>query len=220
MRIGWARHWRLIGLLLVALALVACRPASATVSPTAGLPVLWPAPSFRLTDQDGQPQEASALAGKVWLANFIFTNCPDACPTDLIPKMQQVQRAVLADPALKDSVHLISISVDPPRDTPEVLHQYAKLAGAEPSVWQFLVGTPDETVDLLQHGFKVGVALREVPAGTPESDHAHHGDSYTVNHSTRFVLVDRHGNVRATPLSSDTSAEQLVADLRQLVGEP
>ncbi len=182
--------------------------------------MLWPAPSFRLTDQDGQPADASALAGKVWLANFIFTNCPDVCPTDLIPKMQQVQKAVMADPALRENVRLISISVDPPRDTPEVLHHYAELVGAEPTLWRFVVGTPDETIELMQQGFKVGAALREVPQNTPESGHMHQMDGYTVNHTTRFVLVDRDGNVRATPLSSDASAEQLVAGLKQLVNEP
>lgn len=211
---------RLLIVVLAGLALVSCGPAAGTAVPTADLPVLWPAPSFQLTDQDGQPAEASALAGKVWLANFIFTNCPDVCPTDLIPKMQQVQKAVLADPELKDQVRLISISVDPARDTPEVLHRYAEVVGAEPTLWRFLVGTPDETVDLMQQGFKVGVALREIPLATAESGHSHSSDGYTVNHTTRFVLVDRDGNVRATPLSSDASAEQLVAGLRQLVDEP
>lgn len=217
---GRSRHLHLLWLFFVAFLLAACGPAAGTAVPTADLPVLWPAPSFRLTDQDGQPLESSALAGKVWLANFIFTNCPDVCPTDLIPKMQQVQKAVLADPALTDHVRLISISVDPPRDTPDVLHRYAALVGADPALWRFLVGTPDETIDLMQQGFKVGVALRELPLTTQEPDHGHAGDGYTVNHTTRFVLVDRDGNVRATPLSSDASAEQLEAGLRQLVNEP
>lgn len=215
-----SRRLPLLWPFFVAFLLAACGPAAGTAVPTADLPVLWPAPSFRLTDQDGQPLESSALAGNVWLANFIFTNCPDVCPTDLIPKMQQVQKAVLADPELKDHVRLISISVDPPRDTPEVLHRYADLVGAEPTLWRFLVGTPDETIDLMQHGFKVGVALHELPLASQESGHSNAGDGYTVNHTTRFVLVDREGNVRATPLSSDASAEQLVAGLEQLVNEP
>ena len=211
---------RLPWLLVSILVLVACGPGAAPVTPPADVLVLWPAPAFELVDQDGQPTTDSELAGKVWLANFIFTSCPDVCPTELIPKMQQVQKAVLADPLLKDNVQLISISVDPPRDTPAVLREYAGRVGADPSLWRFLVGEPDETIDVMQNGFKVGVALRELPLGTSEPGHGHTGDGYTINHTTRFVLVDRDGNVRATPLSGDASAEQLVAQLKQLVNEP
>ncbi len=207
-------------LLVPMLVLVACGSRTAPVTPPTDLPVLWPAPAFELVDQDGQPTRASELAGKVWLANFIFTNCPDVCPTDLIPKMQQVQKAVVADPLLKDNVQLISISVDPPRDTPAVLQAYAGRVGADPSLWRFLVGETEGTIDLMQNGFKVGVALRDISPGTSEPGHSHAGDGYTINHTTRFVLVDRDGNVRATPLSGDASVEQLVAQLKQLVNEP
>lgn len=176
------------------------------------LPVYWNAPTFTLTDQEGQRVSTSDLAGQVWLVNFIYTTCPDVCPTELMPKMRQVQTLVKADASLAGKVQLISISVDPANDTPPVLKAYGQLFDADPSMWRFLVGTEQETVDLLQTGFKVGLAQRHShEAGSDE-----HSD---INHSTRFALVDANGRVRGTPLSSDVSAEQFVKEIRQLVSE-
>ncbi len=199
--VGW------ISALAVGLGLLtACGGASQA------LPVYWNAPSFTLTDQDGQRVSTGDLAGRVWLVNFIYTTCPDVCPTELMPKMRKVQELVKADASLAGKVQLVSISVDPANDTPPVLKAYGQLFDADPAMWRFLVGTEQETVDLLQTGFKVGLAQRH--SHEPGSDE--HSD---INHSTRFALVDAQGRVRGTPLSSDETAEQFVEDMRNLVNE-
>ena len=126
-------------------------------------------PSY-LTAQDGQPFHSQALAGKIWVADFMYTTCPGPCPR-MTSQMHDVQQAVLKVP----DVHLVSFTVDPKNDTPAVLADYAKVHGASPAMWNFLTG-PVATLQMLDRDvFKLGNV------------------DGTLAHSTRFVLVDRQG---------------------------
>jgi protein SCO1/2 len=168
-----------------------------TDAPTnGGLPVLFNTPRFSLTDQDGKPFDSDQLKGQVWVAAYIFTNCPGACPM-MTQKMAKLQDAVPS----KD-VKLVSFTVDPDRDTPEVLKQYAKRFKADESRWHFLTG---DKAAILQTA--AGLKLTAVPA---EGDRP-------INHDEHFLLVDRTGHVRGVYHSKDDEAmKQLARDAEQL----
>ncbi len=187
---------RFMWLLLVLPFLAGC------ARPGTNLNTYWDAPQFQLTDQAGQPFASSSLAGQVWLVDFIYTHCTDVCPTYLSPRMMQLQQQIL-EGKLPGKVELISISVDPVRDTPAVLQQYGARYGADPRVWHFLTG-PDATVQaLLQTGFKVGSVVKAETDGN-------------LTHSSYFLLIDRQGKVRAIYDGTEVDAAKMFADMRQL----
>ena len=142
------------------------------------LPVLGVIPPFSLTERAGTPLTGLDLAGHVWIADFIFTRCPDFCPA-LTVRMAGLQKAL---PAGGDPVRLVSFSVDPAHDRPEVLRDYAARAGAGES-WLFATGARDELATLLRDGFKLAFADDGPPASP-------------ITHSDRFVLVDRALRIR------------------------
>jgi protein SCO1/2 len=162
---------------------------------TAGLPSYGVVGDFALTDQSNQPfQSANALQGKIWIADFIFTNCPGPCPRMSV-QMRKVDDALHG---VKD-VRFVSFTVDPARDTPEVLAKYAQHYDAEPGIWYFLTG-PQET---LHHLAKKVFMLGDV-----------NGD---LEHSTRFVLIDRQSRIRGYYLTSEDDAiPHLIADAKRI----
>ena len=91
-------------------------------------------PAFQLTNQNGQPFGSGQLAGKIWIADFVYTTCPGPCPM-ISGRMSELQK-----PLEKSDVHLVSFSVDPDKDTPAVLRDYAAKLQAEPGRWDFLTG--------------------------------------------------------------------------------
>jgi protein SCO1/2 len=165
----------------------------------AGLPSYGTVPDFQLTDQSNQHfSSAASLRGKVWIADFIFTNCPGPCPR-MSSQMRQVGNA-LHD--LKD-LRLVSFTVDPARDTPEALAKYAAHYDAQPGVWFFLTGPQPDLHRLAKDVFKLG-----------DVD----GD---LEHSTRFVLVDQKSRIRGYYLTSDDDAiPHVIADAKQISKEP
>ena len=148
-----------------------------------GLGLAIPAPAFTLTDQDGRPFDSSRLAGKVWVADFIYTRCGASCPT-LGAQMAALQKTFRSEPG----VAFISISVDPRHDRPAVLRRYAREFGADRSSWSFLCGDADATDALIRDGFKLPVVRVRVPE---------QGDLADIPHSSTLALVDRHGKIRA-----------------------
>ncbi len=164
---------------------------------TPQLPEYGAMPSFELIDQDGRTVRSEQLKGKVLVVNFIYTNCPDICPM-LTAQMAHFQEILGTAGYLGRDVQLLSISVDPERDTPDVLKAYAELHGADTATWWFLTGPVDHVRDVVVKGFLVG--MDKVPAQSGDDGHAGHsygGASYEVSHSGRVVLVDRQGRIRA-----------------------
>lgn len=126
-----------------------------------------------MTDSQGKPFDSRALAEKVWVVDFIYTSCPAACPM-MTAKMRSVEKKVRN----ASDVRLVSISVDPARDTPEALIHFAHQYGGPTPQWIFLTGAPG-TVHLLAYTtFHVGDVLGK------------------VEHSTKFMLVDKRGHIR------------------------
>jgi protein SCO1/2 len=163
--------------------------------------VLGTLPAFTLTDQRGQPFGTRELAGKVWVADFIFTSCQEACPL-LSQKMAEVGRRARR---LGPDFHLVSISVDPVRDTPARLAEYAARYGANPLAWSFLTGPADAIEAAVTGGFKVGMGKEKIQQ--PEA--AGQGETFwQIFHGENLVLVDRQRRIRgyfeATPQGIDT----------------
>jgi protein SCO1/2 len=125
----------------VVVALIAAWPiAWALLTPLpARLPVLGTVPPFELTAQDGGRFGSKDLAGRVWLASFMFTRCETDC-RDITPQMARIQgRTRNLEPAF----HLVSFSVDPGFDDPARLAAYARAHRASPRMWTFLTGPVD-----------------------------------------------------------------------------
>jgi protein SCO1/2 len=164
----------------------------------ASLPSYAVVPDFTLTDQTGtQFNSSDALRGQVWIADLIFTNCDGPCPR-MSTQMHQVQTAFSG----AERVRLVSFTVDPARDTPEVLAAYGRHFQAVPGRWFFLTGP----TQILQHLSHDVFMLGDV-AGNLE-------------HSTRFVLVDRTARVRGFYLTSEEDAiPRLIADAKRLLRE-
>ena len=155
-------------------------------------------PDFSLTDQRGAPFALSDLHDKVWVADFIFTNCATICPP------MTIQMANLQDELTAEGLHFVSFSVDPERDTPEVLLRYANDYGADGSRWAFLTGQKETIYQLAHEGFNLAAG--------------HRGSE--ILHSTRFVLVDRNQQVRGYYDSrSPGSLHQLRKEIKKLLEE-
>ena len=117
--------------------------ALAPAADASSLAVIRTAPDFRLVTQDEKPLRLADLRGKVVLVSFIFTTCSGSCPATT-SRMVQVQQALKAKNHDAERVHLISITLDPARDTPEKLRQYMKLYDIDAANWSFLTGSPEE----------------------------------------------------------------------------
>ena len=140
-------------------------------------------PPFALTERSGKTITNRDLAGKIWVADFIYTTCPGPCPI-ITANMARLQDAVAHDP----QVQLVTFTVDPETDTPAVLAQYADKFGADPNRWWFLTGPEKPLYDLIQNGF---LQVVQDNSGQPLQD-----GQYKVTHSTKLALVDGDGNVR------------------------
>jgi protein SCO1/2 len=171
---------------------------------TASPAVLGGLPAFTLTDQTGRPFGSRELAGKVWVADFIFTSCQAACPL-LSERMAEVGKRARH---LGPEFHLVSISVDPERDTPERLAAYAARYGANPMSWSFLTGPEQAIQATVVDGFKVGAGKERQRDGAGAGAAADGGPGFwEIFHGEKLVLVDRQLRIRgyfdATPEGID-----------------
>jgi len=164
-------------------------------------PVLGTVPDFRLVDQSGAPFAPERLAGRVWIADFVFTRCPDVCP-------RMTERLVKVQRTLGERVNLVSVSVDPEYDTPERLAAFARANGAESPRWHFLTGDSRHVQQAVLRGFNVAFSRGSE-------------DIATLTHGVHVVLVDGRGRIRGYYDSNDGDAlERLVADARRLAEHP
>lgn len=169
--------------------------------PAAELPVYAEVPDFQLLNRDGRSVSREDLLGRPWIADFVFTRCQVSCPA-------MTQRMAALRPGLPDDFPLVSVSVDPEHDRPEVLEAYARRYEAGER-WLFLTGEKDEVYELVQGGFKLGVQ----PVAPEEMERSRE----PITHSTRFVLVDAEGRIRGYYDAFDAAAlTRLLQDLSRL----
>jgi protein SCO1/2 len=161
-------------------------------------------PAFTFVDQAGRTLTERDLRGAVWVANFIFTRCPSACPM-LTAKFKALQAELGPLPG----VRFVSITVDPEHDTPEVLSAYAARFGADTSRWSFVTGPLAEVEKTVVRGFKIHMGKPGPSASDPSLVDIMHGE--------HFVLVDQVGEIRGYYRSEKTELAELRTDLQALL---
>jgi len=166
------------------------------------LPVLGRVADFALVDQASAPVSRAALAGEPWVANFIFTRCPSVCPR-LTERMRAVQALARRHDA---ALRLVTFSVDPEHDGPNVLKSYADAYGADQTTWKFLTGS-EASIEEIARSFSVAVAGKADPG---KSD-------FGIMHSGHLILVDGRGRIRGYYPSSEEGVEKkILVDLKRL----
>src|SRR5436189_4322111 len=169
-----------MGMLCLAFLLANLRMRASLVEP---LPVLGTIAEFQLTNQLGQRVTLADLRGKVWVSDIIFTRCAGPC-LKMSRQMKELQDALPANATAR----LISLTTDPRFDVPAVLNKYGHQFGADPNRWSFLTGTQQEIANVASNSLKLA-AMEKVP---PDRESA--VDLFI--HSTTFVIVDKHGQLR------------------------
>ncbi|MBI5396799.1 MAG: SCO family protein [Verrucomicrobia bacterium] len=201
--------WGLLLVVLLAASLFCAREWLRLTSARAvmSLPVMGAVPDFFLTERSGRALTLADLRGRVWVADFIFTYCAGPCPL-MSQQMAGLQGALAQQP----DVTLVTLTVDPERDTPEVLRDYARRYGASETRWLFLTGEKTAVRSLARDGFKLGAT--DNPPGQRQADEGE------ILHSTSFALVDRAGRIRGYYDGTGPAArEKLVRDVRALLRE-
>lgn len=185
-------------------------------------PPLGDVPAFALRDQQGREVTRADWLGSVVVVNFIYSRCAEACPlsTAHMLKLQTVYEQ-------EDRVQLVSISVDPEFDTPDILASYAERLGVRSPRWSLLTGEKTAVYRLARNGFHLGVfdpndadqtsalptlfkgLVRAVELVTPAAAWAHRGEDHQpIQHSARLVVVDRQGRIRQYYDSKDADVLQ------------
>lgn len=196
------KAWRRFAWVGLTLALLGVTIAAVQRGRTSGLPELAIVPAFQITDQRGAPFTLADLAGKVWIANFMFTSCPDVCPL-LTERMAGLRRRLQPYGA---SVHLVSFSVDPETDTPAVLTRYAREHGADFPNWTFLTGSTEDVRKVVVGSFKQSMQAVKDP-----------GKPANILHGSHFVLVDGAATIRGYYPSDGPALDTLARHVAFLV---
>ena len=190
-------------ILLAAVGCMAKTTTTKTVTVTSFDP--YPAPSFSLIERSGKTVTKEELAGNVWIASFIFTRCHGPCP-NITATMAKLQTELLPT---RPEVRLVTITVDPTRDTPDVLKTDATNFRADPEKWFFLTGKEEEVRPLLMKGFKINATKNENPKPGDEFDH-----------NTKLMVIDKKGNIcglfDGTKRDWDTDGSVFAEDLKKL----
>jgi protein SCO1/2 len=186
------------------LALLALTTATlAPAAPASRLGIIEPAPDFALTTETGATLRMSDLKGKVCVVSFIFTTCSGSCPATT-HRMGQLQTLLNQGGLGRDNaVRLLSISLDPARDTPEVLRRYMELYDADPATWTFLTGNRERVSKVI-----AAWGMWVKPAANGQLDHP-----------SRVFLVDRKGRIREIYDLSFFRPGWVVEDIRLLLKE-
>lgn len=156
-------------------------------------------PTFNLLNQQGERFSSNILDGKIYVADFFFTHCPTICPT-MTKNMIKVQEAIKDVPGFQ----IVSFSIDPERDTAEVLQNYIKKYEIADTNWHFLTGDKQKIYDL-GYKYKLNVMESDDPA-----------DGGFI-HSEHFMLIDQEGYIRGAYVGTNPKeVEQLIRDIRKL----
>ena len=184
------------GLLFLGYRVFASRPSDKF------LPPRDPAPTFSFQDRSGRIFSSSELKGKVWAVDFIFAHCAGSCPL-LSTQMSLLQKQWRGNGDFK----LVTFTVDPERDTVEVLKSYAQEYNAEDNQWFFLTGKKADIYNVIGNGFKL--------TAYPNPDTA---PGFEFIHSTRILLVDGNNIIRGMyDGENDEEMKKLPQDVKYLM---
>lgn len=159
-------------------------------------------PDDPLQDQEGATRTLSDWRGRALAVTFVYTRCPlpDFCPL-MDRHFGDLQKAIAADPRLRDRVHLVSVSFDPAHDTPAVIQAHARARAADARTWSYLTGAP-AAIDHFTSRFGVSAIV--------EKDAAQ-----TITHNLRTAVIDRKGRLVKIYSGNDWTVDELLTDLRE-----
>jgi protein SCO1/2 len=166
----------------------------------ARLSKIGPAPDIQLTDQNGQPFSLARQRGKVAVVTFIYASCMDTCPL-LTAKMVGMQKKLGKD--FGRHVYFVSVTVDPERDTAQLLRQYGEAQGADFSGWSFLTGSPAQVQDVTK---RYGIFVKKQERGD-------------VDHTFLTSIIDQSGTLRVQYLGVRFDPNEFLRDVRSLLQE-
>lgn len=167
----------------------------------APLPVIRPAPPFALTTQDDKPLTLAELRGKVVLVSFVFTTCNGTCPATTA-RLRGVA-AELERQQLLDKVQLISITLDPQRDTPQALRRYRELYDIQGEHWKFLTGPAADVAKVTS-----AWGMWAKPARNGQLDHP-----------SRVFLLDQRGRIREIYSLEFFKTAWILEDVHEILNE-
>jgi protein SCO1/2 len=179
---------------LIALVLVSA------VSRPSPLADIGPAPPTALVDSAGKPFDLASLKGKVVLVSFVYTTCNGVCPATT-SSLSRIQKTLDQAKLWGTSVEFVSITLDPKRDTPDVLSGYAKLFGADLANWHFLTGPASQVESVIAAW---GMWSKISPAGV-------------LDHPSRIFLLDPRGRQREIYNLEFLKADSVLQDIRGLI---
>ena len=174
-----------------------------------------PAPNFTLTDQHGKPFQLSSVQGKAVALAFIYTNCPDICPL-ITQHLNAAYQQLPAD--IQNKVALVAVTVDPERDTPEVLRKYSETHGAGNNAnWHALTGDR-ATLTPVWQGYAIN-PLSPGKLGDPSlgSGSTTPGPDDIQSHTDAIYIIDPQGRERVL-MHSDSDPKAIADNLKALVG--
>ena len=184
------------------------------------LPVYMALPNVTLIDQEEGVFDLAQTRGKVVVLSPIYTYCPDICPLTTA-KMKLIQERI-ENAGLDDQVQLVTVTMDPERDSPKVLKRFSNAFNADPANWVFLTGT-FEQIDVLFEALGLYVErvyyINNTPVPESSLPDPEDGTAYLINHTDLIFLVDRQGNVRALPPGSRADVDDVMQLIQKLVDE-
>jgi len=163
---------------------------------------IGPAPEVDLIDAAGRPFRLSGLRGRAVLVSFIYTTCNGTCPLTTAG-LDRVRRTLRDRGLWGDRVAFVSISLDPSRDTPEVLSRYAAIYRADPGRWHFLTGPADRVEGVLR---RWDMWARAGPSGA-------------IDHPSRIFLIDPDGHRREIYSLETLDPASVADDVASLLAE-
>lgn len=166
------------------------------------LAVINLAPDFTLADPKGEEASLKKLEGKIKIINFIYTSCPDACPI-VTARLSSLQSILKTEGLLGEKVEIISISLDPERDTPEKLKKYANGFNADSNGWLFIRGTKEETKKVLSD---YDIWTKRLDDGT-------------IDHVMRVYLIDGRDRIREIYNLGFLQPDLVVRDIEMILIE-
>lgn len=161
-----------------------------------------------LVNQNGEEiRFPDQFSGRITLVGYIYTTCPDICPLTT-QRMNQVVDGLTEEE--RQRVQVVGISMDPDRDSPDVLARYADAYGLSPTVWSLLSGERRDVLDLLED---LEITVRRTPTRFTDSGEM----IYFLDHTDRVSLIDPYGQIRRHYVGSELDSEAVVRDIRELL---
>ena len=163
-----------------------------------------PVPNQTFVDQDGKTVSLESFRGSAVIVTFMYTSCPMPTFCPLMDKNFAAIQTKLKENGNLLKAHLLSVSFDPQVDTPAVLKAHAAKLDADPRLWSFVTGDRDE-IDKWASGFGVSISRAM-------------NDPRDITHNLRTAIIDRQGNLVQVYNGNEWTPEQVVADVRVMVG--